>query len=126
LGKCENSRDDLGQLFSKYKEVNNISYKTTNKMEDKAGEKVLLTPRKRKSQRTLQKIDQILDNVDTPQDFENKIISKLKYEITDIYLKKENEEEKVEVTPRKRKTKRTFEKINQILEIVDRPQNSKI
>ena len=61
--------------------------------------------------------------MDTPQEI---ISSKLKYKISDVYLKKENEEEEVEVTPRKRKTKRTFEKINQILEIVDRPQNSKI
>jgi hypothetical protein len=114
------------------------------------------TPRKRKSQRTLGKINQILDNLNTNQfskkqnilklrdakpkedqiqgiidkvdtahqDFENKIISKLKYKISDVYLKKENDEEKIEVTPRKRKTQRTLEKIDQILDM-DTPQYSK-
>jgi hypothetical protein len=135
LGKSENSRDDLGQPFSKYKEVNNISYKTTNKIEDKAGEKVLLTPRKRKVQRTLQKIDEILDNVDTPQYSKKKNILKMRYEKPEDMKdrtsdqselpkirnksKDENrishEEENVPGTPRKRSPQRTSGKIDHIL-----------
>ena len=69
-------------------------------------------------------IDQILYDKEKLQDFENKSISKLQYEITDIYLKQENEQEKVEVTPRKRKIQRNLKKIDQILDHVDFPQFS--
>ena len=145
--------------FSQNKNENNIYHEE---------EKIEVTPRKRKDQKIQEKVDQILDNVETPpfskdilrpirpimasktqnisklrdektedmiqgildnvntpQDFENKIISKLKYEVADIYLKQESEEEKVQVTPRRRKPQRTLEKIDQILDNADTPQFSK-
>ena len=123
--------------------MNDIFHKKENEKE----KVYVTTPRKRKGQRTLEKIDQILDNVDASQHSKKKKIlkliykkeddhqtldqskmenetqktleklidKKLSYEITDIYLKEENETEKGEVTPRKRKTQRTSAKIDQIL-----------
>jgi len=153
--------DNANILITEDKNISTLKYEISDiyfKKENEE-EKIEITPRKRKCQRTLEKIDQILDNVntpqyskeknilrmryekpedmkdqiegisdnvDTPQDFENKIFSKVENEITDIYLKKESEEEKVEVTPRKRKTQRSLKKINKILNNVPAtPQYSK-
>jgi hypothetical protein len=89
-------------------------------------ENIQFTPRKRKPQRHLKKVDQILENVNTFQ-YSNAKKNTLKLRNTkteNIEVQNVNEQERIQFTPRKRKPQRTLEKVDQILENVNTFQYS--
>ena len=85
-----------------------------------------ITPRQRKPQRNLEKVDQILENVNTPQySDEKKNILKLRNTKTEnAEVQNVNEKEKLQITPRQRKSQRTLTKLDQILDNVNTLQYS--
>jgi hypothetical protein len=118
---------DTDQGVTNFEELDDMSHNKEYRKKRKNGEeKLQITPRKRKPYRTLENVDQILDNVNTFQySDKKKNILKLRYEKTEnVEVQNVNEEEKLQITPRKRKPQRTLENVDQILDNVNTFQYS--
>ena len=117
---------DTDQGVTNFEELDDISHNKEYGKEGKNGEKLQITPRQRKPQRTLENIDQILKNVNTFQ-YSNEKKNTLKLRNTkteNVEVQNVNEEDDVQITPRQRKPQRTLEKVNQILDNVSLLQYS--